>query len=143
QTIDCTLASLANGASKTFTVTYSVGSSVAPDLSVANTASAVTNGTTFTGSATVAITRNVTLKVDKAFQDTSVDAGTGGHTFTITVTNNGPSDAASVHVTDSVDSRLHVTAVSDSGAGGACASSSGQTIDCTLASLANGASKTF
>src|SRR5207302_782983 len=88
-------------------------------------------------------TRNVTLTVEKVFQDASVDAGTSGHTFTIKVTNTGPSDAASVHVTDSVDARLHVTAVSDSATGEPCAASSGQSIDCTLASLTNGASKTF
>src|SRR5947207_758256 len=126
-------------------VTYAVASSVAPDPSVSNTATAATAGqaTDATGSDTVAITRNVTLTVDKVFQDSSVDAGTTGHTFTIKVTNTGPSDAASVHVTDTVDARLHVTAVSDTGAGGACVASAGQSIDCTLASLANGASKTF
>src|SRR5207253_2464198 len=142
QAIDCTLASLANGASYTVMVTYSVASSVAPDPSVSNTAYAATNGNTFNGAASVAITRNVTLTVAKVFQDTSVDAGTGGHTFTIKVTNTGPSDAASVHITDSVDARLHVTAVGDSGAGQPCVASAGQAIDCTLASLANGASYT-
>src|SRR5436305_15257343 len=80
----------------------------------------------FRSSAHVAIARNVTLTVAKAFQDTSVDAGTGSHTFTITVHNSGPSDAASSHITDTVDTRLHVTNVSESGAGQVCAASSGQ-----------------
>src|SRR5207302_761108 len=96
----------------------------------------------FNGAASVAITRNVTLTVATVFQHTSVDPGTGGHTFTIKVTITGPSDAASVHITDSVDARLHVTAVGDSGAGQPCVASAGQAIDCTLASLANGASYT-
>src|SRR5207245_1094759 len=106
QAVDCTYASLANGASVTITVTYSVASSVAPAAAVSNTAYAATNGNTFNGADTVAIARNVSLSVVKTFADTSVDAGTSGHTFTIKVTNDGPSDAASVHVTDGVDSRL-------------------------------------
>src|SRR5207302_1959750 len=96
----------------------------------------------FNGAASVAISGERRLSIAKVFQDTSVDAGTGGHTFTIKVTNTGPSDAASVHITDSVDARLHVTAVGDSGAGQPCVASAGQAIDCTLASLANGASYT-
>ena len=65
----------------------------------------------------------MTLVETKAFADTSVDAGTSGHTFTITVSNSGPSDAVGVHVTDPVNASLNVTGVSYSGAGQICAAS--------------------
>ncbi len=41
----------------------------------------------------------------------TVDAGSTGNTFTITVTNNGPSNADDVQLTDTVDARLEVTGV--------------------------------
>src|SRR5947208_959697 len=105
---------MANGASVTITVTYSVAACVAPAASVSNTAYAATNGDTFNGSDSVAIARNVTLDVVKPFALVTVVDASARHTFSIVVTNTGPSDAASVHVTDSVDSRLHVTSVSRS-----------------------------
>src|SRR5205814_1491131 len=97
--------------------------------------------TTVNDTDSVAITRSVALTIKKTFADDSVNAGTGSHTFTIKVTNNGPSDAVGVNVTDTVDSRLNVTNVSDSGVGQACAASLGQSIDCTF-DLANGADTT-
>ncbi len=39
-------------------------------------------------------------------------AGSTGNTFSITVTNNGPSNADDVQLTDTVDARLDVTGVS-------------------------------
>src|SRR5438552_3158257 len=60
----------------------------------------------------------------------------------ITDNNTGPSDAASVHVTDADDARLHVTftPVSNSSTGELCAALLGQAFDCTYASTANGSS---
>src|SRR5213079_1470016 len=84
---------------------------------------------------------SVSLAVDKAFQDASANAGTSGHTFTVKVTNNGPSDAVGIHLTDGVDNRLNVSSFSDHGTGQDCAASTGQNLDCTF-DLANGASKT-
>src|SRR5438067_1724656 len=84
QSIDCTLASLTNGADTPITVTSSVASSVAPDPSFSYTAPAPPNATLFPYTTLFRSARNVTLTVAKAFQDTSVDAGTGSHTFTIT-----------------------------------------------------------
>ena len=77
----------------------------------------------------------------KDFTPSTVTAGDGSHTFTITVTNDGTfSDADNLTITDSVDSRLVVSAVSGT-AGVTCAAPS-QSISCTLASLAAGASAT-
>src|SRR5437660_261660 len=107
------------------TVACSDASSVAPAASVSNTAYAATNGNSFNASPTVSTARNVTLTVDTSFLDTSVDPRTR-HSFpTRRSSDLGPSDAASTHITDTVDNRLNVTSVSDSGAGQACAASSG------------------
>src|SRR5438477_611482 len=53
----------------------------------------------------------------KSAAENSVDAGTTGHTFTVKVTNNGPSDAVAVHLTDAINTKLTVTVFSDSLAG--------------------------
>src|SRR5439155_4488730 len=98
--------------------------------------------TTVNDTASVNITRSVSLAVTKTFQDASVYLGTSGHTLTLSVKNNGPSDAVGVHLTDTVDNRLTVTAVSESGAGQACAASTGQSINCTF-DLAYNATKTI
>ena len=67
QNVDCTF-DLVNGATKTITVTYSVGSSVAPDPAVLNTATATAAGAQpALGSDDVAIARNVTLSTIKDF----------------------------------------------------------------------------
>src|SRR5439155_638365 len=108
-------------------------SSVAPDPSVSNTATAATNGNNFQGSAHVAIARNVTLSAEEQTHDISVRGRTGWRLLTITVHNSGPSDAASTHITDTVDTRLNVTNASDTGACQASTASSGQSIDFTLA----------
>src|SRR5205085_1667945 len=141
QKLDCTF-DLANGASKTVDRKSAVEGKVVP-ATVRNitTASAAGQPTDAAGQDSVDLHRWVSLEVDKVFQDASVNAGTSGHTFTVQVTNHGPSDAVGVHLTDTVDSRLTVSGFSDSGAGGVCAASTGQKLDCTF-DLANGASKT-
>ena len=67
----------------------------------------------------------------------SVTAGSTGNTFTITVTNNGPSNADDVQLTDTVDARLNVTGVSTNT--GTCAAPA-QLVSCDLNDLAPGAS---
>src|SRR2546430_904831 len=139
--MNCTFA-LAYSATKTITVTCSVGGSLAPEQESASDSSLALDFRRVTGPATVDITRSVALVVTKTFADNSVDAGTSGHSFTLSVKNNGPSDATAVHLTDTVDNRLTVTAVSESGAGQACAASTGQSINCTF-DLAYNATKTI
>ena len=77
----------------------------------------------------------------KTFTPTSVDAGTGGHTFTIDVKNTGVSQADNLNLTDAVDRRLIVWFIT----AGAydCTASSGQSIDCDLANLDAGATQSI
>src|SRR5438477_423601 len=98
---------LANGASKTVTVTYAVASSVAPaTVSNTATASAAVQPTDATDTASVYIHRSVSLPVDLPSFPTRRSSDLSGHTFTVKVTNNGPSDAVGIHLTDGVDNRL-------------------------------------
>src|SRR5204862_9765 len=114
RTVNCTL-HLANGATKTITVTYSVASTVAP-ATVSNTATAASSAQPpdATGSDTLDITRSVSLAVTQTLAGSSLFPYTTLFRSTISVKNNGPSDAVGVNLTDPVDARLHVTGVSES-----------------------------
>ena len=143
--VSCTLASLASGASVTVTVTYSADADLEGGTVKTNTAAADaddTDNTTHpvTDSDTVAIGEVVDLDVVKDFSGDdpeTVTAGSTGNTFTITVTNDGPSNADDVQLTDSVDARLDVTGVSTDT--GTCAAPA-QLVACDLNDLAPGAS---
>jgi uncharacterized repeat protein (TIGR01451 family) len=92
-----------------------------------------------TGSDTVAIVEDVQLSITKAFDPTTVTAGTGGHTIAIDVKNNGVSDADGLAITDTIDPRLLVDSIVGS-AGVTCAS--GQDVDCSIDHLAAGTTAT-
>src|SRR5204862_161951 len=108
QTVDCSLAHLASGATKALTVHYHVASTTDSDPSVGNEADASSDEDTASGTDTVAIVEDVQLSVAKSFADPSVTAGGDPSSFTISVANGGVSDADKLHVTDVVDPRLVV-----------------------------------
>jgi len=76
----------------------------------------------------------------------STDTATPGSaiTYTVTVTNHGPSPASAVTLTDtwSTTARGGVQLLSFAAAQGQCALTSNQRIDCQLGGLASGASTT-
>ena len=121
--------------SASITVTYHVATTTEAASGVGNTASA--DADDFAGPATgtdsVDILEDVVISVTKSFGiDDPVTAGTSGHTFTITVTNSGASQADNITLDDTVDGRLIV----DGSSGDFdCTASSGQTIDCELDDL--------
>src|SRR5439155_1088279 len=120
---------------KVITITYHVAANVEP-ATVNNTATATDDdGNTDQGSDTVDIFKQLSLS--KAFQENPVTAGTGGHTFTIAVTNHGPSDVDGVDVTDTIDSRLQVDNVVVTTGTGTCsdADNNPQTLECALGTL--------
>ena len=138
QSLDCTLAHLGTGETATLVVTYHVATATEADPAVPNTAHAASaEDAANSNTANVAITENVNLVVTKHFADDSVDAGTFGHTFTITVQNTGVSQADNVSLNDTVDPRLHVTNV----AGDFTCGAPSQSISCTLAHLNAGDTK--
>ena len=95
-----------------------------------------------TGIATGPFTPSATatdLQVTKTASAASIQPG-DNVTYTITVTNNGPSNATGVTVTDPIPTDL--TYVSATPSAGSC-SYTAPTVTCSLGSLANGASATI
>jgi len=147
-TINCSFASLANGASASFTVVVNVtavsgsvsntvnGSSDASDPTPANNAATATTTVTPPPSADLGITKST---------PTTNAAPGASVTYTIVVTNHGPDAATSVTMADILPATLKFQSIS-SPAGFSCTlpvvGATG-TISCTAASLANGATATF
>lgn len=73
----------------------------------------------------------IDLSLVKTFGPASVEQGSA-QSFTIEVTNAGPSDANDVLVTDMVDALLEVTGVSVTQGTGDCSASAGQNISCIV-----------
>jgi uncharacterized repeat protein (TIGR01451 family) len=147
-TITCTIASLANGGSASFTVVVNVtavsgvitntvsGSSDAFDNALANNSAVATTTITPPPSADLGVTKST---------PTTNAAPGAAVTYTIVVTNHGPDAATSVTMTDTLPASLKFASIS-APAGFSCttpAIGSTGTITCTAASLANGASATF
>jgi uncharacterized repeat protein (TIGR01451 family) len=149
-TITCTIATLAPGGSATFALVLRLAPSTPAGSSVSDTAtvSTATNDTnplnnTATSTATVTVSADVSVAKTGP---TAVGAG-ANVTYTVTVTNAGPSDAASVSLSDTLPPGT--TFVSESQTTGptfACATptpGATGTITCTIATLPAGASATF
>jgi len=139
----CDLPDLANGAVATITLTGAMApDTLASQLTMTNTAQVTT--TTFdpdlsndTASAVIALTAQSDLSVTKT---ATLPITPGGPVaYTLTVTNNGPSDASGVVLTDTVVSTDILSLTSVSG-GLSCGTPSAGGVSCTLASLAVGSS---
>jgi uncharacterized repeat protein (TIGR01451 family) len=139
----CTAASLASGASITVTLTGTVKTSAA-ESPVDNTAR-VTSATLdpdpadnlSTASTTIGPAADLTLA--KAVDKTNANVG-DTVTYTLTATNNGPSSATGASVVDTLPTTLQLVGT-PTASQGAC-SVTGQTVTCSLGTLANGASAT-
>jgi uncharacterized repeat protein (TIGR01451 family) len=151
-TIDCTIATLAAGASAVFTFTFNVPSDVAP-------------GTSFTNVATVS-----TATFDPNDENNSAPATTAGPgvpqadlavtkvgpasapadtdvSYTVTVSNGGPDAAADISLDDTLPGTMtFVSATQNSGPAFSCTTpqpGAGGTVSCTNVSFAAGATATF
>ncbi|WP_416970243.1 isopeptide-forming domain-containing fimbrial protein [Streptomyces sp. 4F14] len=156
QTVSCgPVATLANGASKSWLITVRLAPGYTGDGSdIANTAAATSDttdpnpdnnsgpnpgaglpgGTAGTPKADVAIT--------KAPVGTASVAPGSTFDYTVTVVNNGPSDAKNVKVSDPLPSQLAFVSSTDGCTG--TAEQYGGTVTCpTIATLANGATATY
>jgi len=134
--LPCTIASLASGANVTINVTATITaagsfdntatvSATEPDPVPGNNTDSVGNGGTASASADLSIVK--TLTTSGPFTDGQ------SVTYTLFVSNAGPSTATNLQVTDT-PSNLTITNVS----GGGCAA-----LPCTIASLASGANVTI
>lgn len=138
-TATCDLGSLAVGGSATVTVVVAVPASGAGTLinnvSVSATETELNSGNN-TDSETTAIIRRADLSITKSDNPDPVLAGEV-LTYTLSITNAGPSDAAGVVVTDTLPAGV----VFGSASGG-CAHTGG-VVTCTVGALASGASGSY
>ena len=142
-TVSCALGSIANGASPTITLVVHVGPSVADGTVISNTASVsstTADPTSANNSATstTTVAASAELAVAKTDAPDPVVAGTD-LTYTITVTNNGPSEAANATLSDTLPTGTTFGSATPSQ--GSCAGTT--TVSCALGSIANGASATI
>src|SRR5207253_2275411 len=93
QTITCSFAHLAKGATKSITVQYHVAASTAPG-SVSNTASATSDevSTAATGTASVTVETHADLSTSKTAPSQATAGDPSGFNYVVTVHNGGPSD---------------------------------------------------
>ena len=142
QVVSCTIPTLAVGESVTITVTFEVDSSEPEALDVPNMAEVAGEAPqgdpgdpgddiTDEDDDTINILVDIDLSIVKTFDPTAVPQGTF-QSFTIVVSNDGPSDAVDVSVTDTVHDSLAVTDVAVTSGDGDCTASVGQEVDCTV-----------
>ncbi len=144
-TVGCSIGIFSNGNSAQFTITVQAAATLANGTVVSNTAtartdSADTNPNNDTSSASTTINAQADVAINKT-APASVTAGTN-LTYTITVNNNGPSNAASVAWTDALPAGTTFVSLNQT-SGPAFNCSGTTTISCSVATLANGASATF
>ncbi len=126
-TVTCALGTLANGTSATVTITVTpaaIGSAV-------NTATVAFNGTGInSATATVQIQGTADLVLTKTAQPNPVNAGSP-LSYTLTITNNGPSAATGVTLTDALPATT--TLVSATPTQGTCTGTT--TVNCALGTI--------
>jgi uncharacterized repeat protein (TIGR01451 family) len=139
-TVTCSIASLANGASQTFTVKANVSSSADSCADVRNTATVTNDVTdpdlTNNSSSVCDLERRSNLSMTKTASSGQVAHG-GQVMYTLVVKNNGPSDAANVKVTDPMAAGLSLVSAKPSQ--GFCSTTGGK-VSCNMGTLQAGGS---
>ena len=121
ETVTCTVGPLVSGAATSFTITAAVPSSAVPGT-VTNTAQVQANepdpnGGNDTDSETTDVVRRTDLAIDKRDDGSDAVAGTN-YTYTLEVTNLGPSDSSGATVTDTLPADWQFVASSNASCSG-------------------------
>ena len=139
-TVTCTLSTIVDGASATVTLTVDVDPGVADGSTIPNTATVASatvdpDGANNSAAATTDIETSADIAVTKSDLADPVVAGTN-LTYTVAVSNNGPSDAQSVQVVDLLPFAVAFVSYSIAGGSGgeSCAFSLG-TLTCDLGTI--------
>jgi uncharacterized repeat protein (TIGR01451 family) len=108
-------ASVAGGATATFTIVVKVNTSAAAGSTITNNAVAASTTTdptpgNNTGTATTTVNRQADIEVTKTDSPDPVNAG-NNLTYTITLTNHGPSDASTATLTDATPANTTLVSV--------------------------------
>lgn len=144
-TVTCSIPTLLNGESAQFSLVVNASPSIANGTVVTNTATA-SSATTDTNSSNNSSSASTTISssADVTIAKTGPTGATVGSTITysISVGNNGPSNAAPVSVSDTLPSGTTFASLTQN-SGPMFTCSTGATITCTLASMASGATATF
>ena len=146
-TITCTIATLALNASAAFTLVLQVNAATASGTNIADTATATSSNivpsltsNTAVAAVVVANANSATIAIVKTAMPSPTVAEGDTLTYTIGITNNGPSSATNVIVTDPLPA--DVTYLSFTTSSGNC-SEAGGTVTCLLGSMANGGTATI
>jgi uncharacterized repeat protein (TIGR01451 family) len=139
-TISCTRSTLAAGASAVFSLVANVAAATANGASIGNTASISTasidsSTANNTSTATTSVTTSADLAIAKS--GTSTTSAGGIIQYSVLVTNNGPSNAANVTMTDTVPSGVALQSANSTQ--GSC----NTVVVCNLGTLVPGASVTI
>ncbi len=141
-TVTGSLGTINSGSNATITLIVDVSSSASGSLSNTSTVTATeteTNSANNSATQVTTLTQQADLSISKTDSPDPVVAGQT-ITYTLTVTNNGPSDASGVTVTDTLPS--NVTFVSATASQGT-ATGAGSTVTGNLGNLADGATATI
>ncbi|MGB8987670.1 MAG: DUF11 domain-containing protein, partial [Candidatus Sulfotelmatobacter sp.] len=145
-TITCTVGTLALNATAGFTLVLQVNAATASGTNIADTATAASSNivpsltsNTATASVVVANAGSATLAIVKTAMPSPTVPEGDTLTYTIGITNNGPSSATNVTVTDPLPT--DVSYLSFTTSAGSC-SEAGGTVTCLLGTIANGGTAT-
>jgi uncharacterized repeat protein (TIGR01451 family) len=144
ETVTCTIGPLASGTATSFTITAAVPSSAVPGT-VTNTAQVQANEPdpnvgNDTDHEETNVVRRTDLAIDKRDDGSDAMAGTN-YTYTLEVTNGGPSDSSGATVTDALPAGWHFVASSNASCSGDGADP--ETVTCTVGPLVSGAATSF
>jgi uncharacterized repeat protein (TIGR01451 family) len=141
-TLTCNVGTLASGASATATVVLTAGAAAVPSVSVTANVTATetdSNAANNSATATTAVNPAADLAVTKSDSPDPVVVG-NNVTYTVTVANNGPSQATAVVLTDNLPGA--VTFVSATPSQGTCSAPVAGGFTCDLGSINAGSNAT-